>query len=132
MQIERKHVDSQRHVGPLGAHLGAMLYLRHAKTNAKEPCMALDTELEATWAPCRASWGQCGGHVGCLEAGLGGMVGPLGADLGAVLELLAATLGPCWSSWARLRAMLTPTEVDAMLDLLGPTRRPMWLKCHAC
>ena len=87
VQIERKHIDSHRHVGPLGAHLGAMLYLKHAKTNANEPCWALETDLEATWAPCLASWGQLGGHTACFVV-----------DLGTMLDLTCAS---CWASWRR-------------------------------
>ena len=84
MQIQRKHVDSQCHFGPLGAHLGTMLYLGHAQTNAKEPCWALEIDLEATWAPCWASRGQPCGHAVFFGGWLGGYVGRLGADLGAV------------------------------------------------
>ena len=87
MQIERKHVDSQRHVGPLGAHVGTMLYLRHAKTNAEEPCWALEIDLEATWAPCWASSGQLGDHAVIF-----------GVDLGAMLDVLGLIWAPCWAS----------------------------------
>ena len=125
MQIQRKHVDSQCHFGPLGAHLGTMLYLGHAQTNAKEPCWALEIDLEATWAPCRASSGQLGGHAVFFGADLGAMLDVLGLiwelcwasgdDFGAMLDVL----GPTWCHFDFLH-----TDLDAMLDFPGPTRRP--------
>ena len=104
MQIRRKHVDSQCHFGPLGAHLGTMLYLGHAQTNAKEPCWALEIDLEATWAPCWASWGHLGGHAFFF-----------GVDFGAMLDVLGLIWEPCWASG---------DDFGAMLGRLGPDLVP--------
>ena len=103
MQIERKHVDSQRHVGPLGAHQGDMLHIRHVKTDTKESCWA-EIDLEATWAPCWASSGQLGGHAVVF-----------GADLGAMLDVLGLIWEPCWASG---------DDFGAMLGRLGPDLVP--------